>query len=212
MNLAVSIGLVLTNVIDPDLTAVPAETLTECVRLCFYSTSCASLFYNHDTNQCYRSGMLYTVVPGHQLTATPNVNCYQWSHEGCPSQWSYSKPTGLCLQLFTSPINNDAARQTCEDNDGRLVNIQNSRENNLTRSIMLQAGNDLHIGLKKVSSVWRWHLGEDLGAFRSWSTGHPHLGNCVKMSTVTEDWFSNYCNNNRKPLCQIVLNNPYGDC
>ncbi|XP_067675097.1 layilin-like [Haliotis asinina] len=156
--------------------------------------------------------MLYTVVPGHQLTAKPNVNCYQWRHDGCPSHWSYSKPTGLCLRLCTSLVSNNVARQTCVDDGGRLVNIKNSKENILIRNIMLEAGGGLHIGLKKVSSVWTWHLGENLGAFRSWSNGHPKSGYCVVMSRLTSNWYTDSCSNKRRCICQIVLNNPYGDC
>ncbi|XP_071113885.1 layilin-like [Haliotis cracherodii] len=156
--------------------------------------------------------MLYTVVAGHKLTAKTNVNCYQWRHDECPSQWTYSKPTGLCLRLFSPSASNTDARQTCVENGGRLVKIQNFKENILIRDIMLENDGGLHIGLKKTPTGWQWHLGEALGAFNSWKNGHPKSGSCVVMSIVSRGWYTDSCANKRKYLCEIVLDNPYGDC
>ncbi|KAK0406532.1 hypothetical protein QR680_018631 [Steinernema hermaphroditum] len=124
----------------------------------------------------------------------------------CPSGWFSSADKKKCFHFVDSPLDFNAAQQSCVGLGGNLASIDSKSDNNGLKvpngiSQFWLGGHDV-----SESGVWTWTDGSVFG-YTNWAAGQPSNmfgDDCLLVDGFSHLWSSSQCTQKASYLCEAV--------
>ncbi|XP_046557958.1 C-type lectin BfL-2-like [Haliotis rubra] len=185
----------------------------ECISKCFFNMTCRSLFYRTSSKTCYLSDAVYTKD---DLPVSSDMQYLVWKRDGCGNGYSWNPKLHLCYNVHTgSPKSWTDAENTCIQDGGHLLKVDNLETNLLMNHFAVKHGVSMWLGGTdiKEEGTWVW---ADNTSIKSvwWNTegGQPQRRtdqNCLALvhssDNAVNKWHDHNCTKGHRYVCQLPV-------